>query len=92
MEHEEIRRRLQLAFDSANAICNLEGGTLSASLRALQERVINGEISFDEAVKAVLDEALVSSSAKKKERQLRGSVLRYEDPTNPVSVEWKTSD
>lgn len=92
MEHEERRQLLQLAFDSANAICKLEGGTLSASSRAIQERVINGEISFDEAVREVLNEALVSSSAKTKESQLRGSVLRYEDPTSPVSVEWKTSD
>lgn len=92
MEHEERRRRLQLAFDSANAICNLEGGTLSASSRAIQERVINGEITIDEAVREVLNEALVSSIAKKTESQLHGSVLRFDDPISPVDVEWKTSD
>jgi len=92
MEHEKRRRRLQLSFDSANAICNLEGATLNASSRLIQERVINGEITFDEAVTEVLNEALVSSSAKKKESQLHGSVLRFEDPTSPVNEEWKTSD
>lgn len=90
MEHEERRQLLQRAFDFANAITNLEGGTLSAASRAIQERVINGEISFDEAIK-VLDDALVSSSAKKNESRLRGSVLKYEDPTSPVGVEWRTS-
>jgi hypothetical protein len=44
------QERLAAAFHSANAIVALEGWTPTADDLALQERVIRGELSFDEAV------------------------------------------
>lgn len=67
-------------------------GGKAPAVRAIHERVINGDIDFDEAVREVLNETLVCSSAKMKESQLRGSVLKYEQPTGPVNVQWNTSD
>lgn len=55
MNDAKSRQQLQLAFDSANAIVNLAGLPFSETSRVLQERVINGEISFDEAVQEALD-------------------------------------
>lgn len=49
-EQEHLRR----AFHSANAIVALEGWTPTADDLALQERVIRGELSFDEAVQCCI--------------------------------------
>lgn len=59
MDQEERRQRLRYAFDSANAIVDLEGLPFSAESKALQELVINGELSFDEAVQEVLWQAKI---------------------------------
>jgi hypothetical protein len=54
-ENEQGRRqRLEHAFESANAIVDLDGVPLDAKSRDLQSRVIKGELTFNEAVRLVL--------------------------------------
>lgn len=61
MDHNENRQRLRRAFDFANAIVKLEGGALTTASKAIQERVIDGEITFDQAVKEVTNDAIARS-------------------------------
>ena len=49
------QERLRAAFYSANAIVALEGWKPTVDDVALQERVIRGELSFDEAVQHIID-------------------------------------
>lgn len=44
------RERLEKAFREAEASMRLEGFTFSADFHALKERVLAGEIDFDQAV------------------------------------------
>lgn len=46
----------ELAFQSANAIGDLAGLPFCAGLKGLQERVIKGELTFNEAVQLVIEE------------------------------------
>lgn len=50
--HKVDRRK---AFTAANGIVKLEGWEPSPADLALQERVIRGELTFDEAVREVID-------------------------------------
>lgn len=51
------RRYLELAFESSNAILMLEGFTANEESKELQERIISGEVSFEEAIQIVLHRA-----------------------------------
>jgi hypothetical protein len=51
------RRHLELAFESSVAILKLEGFSDSEESKELQQRVILGELSCEEAVQVVLQRA-----------------------------------
>lgn len=51
------RVEMQRAFDTANAIVDLDGLLLSQSAKALQQKVIDGEYDFDQAAKIITDKA-----------------------------------
>lgn len=51
------RHELQRAFDTANAIVDLDGLYMSQSAQALQQRVIDGEIDFDQAAMIIIEKA-----------------------------------
>jgi hypothetical protein len=53
---EQVRRRE--AFRQAVAIVRLEGWEPKADFYAVQERVITGELTVDEAVKIILTQPL----------------------------------
>lgn len=46
----------ELAFESANAIINLAGLRFCGDLKELQERIIRGELTFDDAVQLVIQQ------------------------------------
>lgn len=48
------RRHLELAFESSNAILMLEGLTANEESKEMQQRIISGEVSFEEAIRIVL--------------------------------------
>lgn len=56
----EDQRHLQLALDSSAAIVRLAGFEKSEQSKELDQRILTGEISFDEAVQVVLDMATAS--------------------------------
>lgn len=56
MKQFSERQLMELAFRSANAIVDLAELSSSVDLKALQERVIRGELTFDEAVQLIIDE------------------------------------
>jgi hypothetical protein len=57
MEQSSERQLMELAFRSANAIVDLAELSSCVDLKALQERVIRGELTFDEAVQLVIGDA-----------------------------------
>lgn len=48
------RRHLEIAFESSSAIVKLAGLQEAEELTGLQKRIIEGELTFDEAVQIVL--------------------------------------
>lgn len=58
-----MTKDLRKAFESANAINALSGYLASDADLALQERVIRGEITFDDAVREVIEAAKQSSQS-----------------------------
>lgn len=59
------RRHLEIAFESANAIVKLAGLQGSEDITGLRERIIEGELTFDEAVQIVLKGYAVALPIKK---------------------------
>lgn len=57
---ERERRHLELAFESSHAIVKLAGLRESEELSGLCKRVIEGELTFDEALKIVLTRRTVA--------------------------------
>lgn len=53
------RRHLELAFESSTAIVMLEGLESNEESRELQQRIVAGELDFDEAVQVVLQRVRV---------------------------------
>lgn len=51
------RRHLELAFESSNAILMLEGLNANEESKEMQQRIISGELNFEEAIQIVLDRA-----------------------------------
>lgn len=62
---ERERRHLELAFESSIAIVKLAGQEDSEDLTDLRERIMEGELTFDEAVRIALTGAAVESRIKK---------------------------
>lgn len=58
-------RLLELAFESSCAIVKLAGLQESKELTGLREQIIDGELSFDEAVQIVAAKRTVVSPTKK---------------------------
>lgn len=58
MDEQRRRHRLLKAFEVANSIVDLEGLPFTEACKAIQARVIGGEISFDQAVQEVLKDAV----------------------------------
>lgn len=56
------QRHLELAFESSDAIVRLEGLNESDESKELQQRIIAGELSIEEAVQLVLRRALALRS------------------------------
>lgn len=56
------QRHLELAFESSEAIVRLEGLNDSEESKELQQRIIAGELSFEEAVQIVLRRTLALRS------------------------------
>ena len=54
MLSQDDRRYLELAFDSSYAIVKLAGLEGNEELSEIRERIIAGELDFDEAVQIVL--------------------------------------
>lgn len=59
------RRLLELAFESSCAILKLAGLQESKEISGLREQIIDGELSFDEAVKIVAAKRTVVSPIEK---------------------------
>lgn len=59
------RRHLEIAFDSSCAIVKLAGLQSSKDLASLRNQIIEGELTFDEAVQIVSKECAISLSTKK---------------------------
>lgn len=59
------RRHLEIAFESSRAIVELAGLQASEELPSLRERIIEGELTFDEAVQIVLTGRVVAKPIKK---------------------------
>ena len=57
------REERQHAFERADAIMALEGFTKTPEVAKLQEAVISGRTTFDQAVKAVLADAQKKGAA-----------------------------
>ena len=51
------QKQLKRAFRSANAIVALEGWVPSRAARKIQARVIEGQLTFDQAVRACIQAA-----------------------------------
>ena len=62
MDKQEQRRQ---AFKSANAIVALEGWVPTPDALAIQERVIRGELTSDEAVAAQIEAAHIAHEKRK---------------------------
>jgi hypothetical protein len=62
MNHED---KLRKAYKDANAIVALEGWEPTPEALAIQERVIKGELTHDEAVQAHIKAVLASTPAAK---------------------------
>lgn len=56
------QRYLELAFESSDAIVRLAGLNESDESKELQQRIISGELGFEEAVQIVLHRALAPRS------------------------------
>lgn len=56
-DSHQRRESLQRAFDSANAIVDLDGPLLRSEGVELQRKVIEGELTFDQAVQELVDQA-----------------------------------
>jgi hypothetical protein len=54
---DEASRHLEVAFESSTAIVKLSGFELSQRSLGLKERIVAGELTFDEAVQIVIDNA-----------------------------------
>jgi hypothetical protein len=54
---DDERRHLELAFESSAAIVNLSGFEQSQRSLEIRSRVVAGELSFDDAVQIILDNA-----------------------------------
>ena len=54
---DEASRHLEVAFESSTAIVKLSGFELSQRSLELKERIVAGELTFDEAVQIVIDNA-----------------------------------
>jgi hypothetical protein len=59
---QEQRRQ---AYRSANAIVGLEGWVPTPDALAIQERVIRGELTHDEAVQAQIESACIAHEKRK---------------------------
>lgn len=53
----DTQEQLRQAYRSANAIVGLEGWIPTPDALAIQERVIRGELTHDEAVRAQIESA-----------------------------------
>lgn len=51
------RRYLELAFESSDAILKLEGLTANEESKEMQQLIISGEVSVEEAIRIVLQRA-----------------------------------
>lgn len=54
MNSPEKQERLRAAFASSNAINDLAGMPFTEEMKAMQERIISGEIDFDQAIQEVI--------------------------------------
>ncbi|WP_115496319.1 antitoxin VbhA family protein [Dyella monticola] len=65
MRNEAEQEHLRRAFHSANSIVALEGWVPTSDALAIQERVIRGELTHDEAVAAHIEAARIAHEKRK---------------------------
>ena len=64
MSTTPTKEQLTAAFEQADAILALEGMVKPADFEQVQQAVINGELTFDQAVAQVVAEAKALAAAK----------------------------